>query len=101
MPPDMVQGAKGEQPMIVDMDFPGGIINLEQGETLEMIPQPERAVCDYCASYSKTDMRGNCICCGAPKQPSGRMPMFVRTLEGCQPTREERWLEELQVWRIK
>jgi len=63
--------------MIVDMDCPGGLVPLDQGETLTMLPQPERAVCDYCTSFSLMDMRGNCCCCGAPRHPDYYRPMFL------------------------
>ena len=31
----------------------------------------EREFCEYCHGYTKTNNRGNCIACGAPKKPQG------------------------------
>lgn len=30
--------------------------------------EPKNSKCRYCRSLSEIDKRGNCICCGAPKE---------------------------------
>ena len=30
--------------------------------------------CEYCKSYSHEDMRGNCGCCGAPREMHSKLP---------------------------
>jgi len=63
----------------IDWDIPGGVVKLCQDEqmTITTIPQPERAMCDYCTSYSLMDARGNCCCCGAPRRPNAYIPQFL------------------------